>query len=175
MIDSDCAHPTDERRTRNRPGTTDTPAPTSFHLVMAWRTTSGRRDDIRPSARTSAVSAFALDRAELHVEGRQLWWAAIHRSSSSPTVRNGTTDRAVLSELLGEFTPAPLGVLKRSVEPERTLDRAARDGIDADRDADLEDPWSTFAQRSLAPDSHEVKKIGSLGDPYFLALSRITA
>ena len=59
--------------------------------------------------------------------------------------RCGTTDRAVLGELLREFTPALLGVLKCSVEPKRTLDRAARDGIDADRDADLEDPWSTFA------------------------------
>ena len=59
--------------------------------------------------------------------------------------RCGTTDRPVLGELAGQFTPALLGVLSCSVEPERTLDRAAGDGIDADRDADLEDPWSTFA------------------------------
>ena len=35
MIDSDCAQPTDERSTRNRPDTTDTLAPISFHLAMA--------------------------------------------------------------------------------------------------------------------------------------------
>jgi hypothetical protein len=71
MIEPDCAHPTDERSTRNRPDTTDTLAPVSLHLAMAWRTTSGRSDDTRLSARTSAVSALTLDRAELHVEGRQ--------------------------------------------------------------------------------------------------------
>jgi hypothetical protein len=60
---------------------------------MAWRTTSGRRDDTRLSAMASAHSALTLDRAELQVEGRQSWWAAIHRSSSSLTVRNGAARR----------------------------------------------------------------------------------
>ncbi len=59
----------------------------------------GLADDLGPqgrhpcSAMGSAVSALTLDRAELQVEGRQSWWAAIHRSSSSPTVRNGAARR----------------------------------------------------------------------------------
>ena len=73
MIDSECAQPTDERSTRNRPDTRDTLAPDSFHLVMAWRTTSGRSEDTRLSAIGSAVSALTLDRAELQVDGRQSW------------------------------------------------------------------------------------------------------
>jgi hypothetical protein len=70
MIDSDWAQPSDVRSTRNRPDTTHTPAPVSFHLATAWRTTSGRSDGTRLSAMGSALSAFTLDRAELHVEGR---------------------------------------------------------------------------------------------------------
>jgi hypothetical protein len=59
--------------------------------------------------------------------------------------RCGTMDRPVLGELGGETTPALFGVLECSVEPERPLHRPAGDRIDADRDADLEDPWSALA------------------------------
>jgi hypothetical protein len=71
MIDSDCAHPTADRRTRNRPETTETVAPDSRHLAIATRTTSGRRVETRRFAMGSPVSALAFERAELHVEGRQ--------------------------------------------------------------------------------------------------------
>jgi hypothetical protein len=69
----------------------------------------------------------------------------------------GAANRPVLGEPGGELTPALLGVLECSVEPKGALDRAARDGIDADRDADLEDARPTLAQRSLASDAHRSK------------------
>jgi hypothetical protein len=91
MIDSDCAQPTDERSTRNRPDTTDTLAPVSFHLAMAWRTTSGRRDDML------GVQLFGHRSAEV----------AKRIDIAATAIFNGMTVEA-MSELDLSYTP-PLG------------------------------------------------------------------
>jgi len=93
MIDSDLAQPTAERSTRKRPETTDTPAPASRHRAIVTRTTAGRRVAARRSAIGSALSALTFDRTPVQVDGHQSCWAANHRSSSSPTVRNGAARR----------------------------------------------------------------------------------
>src|SRR5664280_2847925 len=145
----------DERSTRNRPDTTDTLAPASFHRAMAWRAASGRSDDTRLSARTSAVSALTLDRAELQVDGRQSWWATIHLSSSSPTVRNGAARRT--ARYSANWLASSLLRSSASSSAPWKQNRPAGDRVDADRNANLEDPCSAFAQRSLAPDAHRAK------------------
>jgi hypothetical protein len=93
MIDSDWAQPTAERSTRKRPETTDTPAPESRHRAMVTRTTSGRSVATWRPAMGSALSALTFDRTPTQVNGRQSCWAHSHRSSSSPTVRNGAARR----------------------------------------------------------------------------------
>ena len=73
----------------------------------------------RRPAMGSALSALTFERTPGQVDGRQSCWAHSHRSSSSPTVRNGAArrmDREVLGELqgrtLGGDAPRPPRVLR---------------------------------------------------------------
>ena len=75
MMRSMCAHPTAERRMRKRPEITATEEPAALHAAMAARTCSGLSVDTRRAARPSEQSALALERAEIHVAGRQSWCA----------------------------------------------------------------------------------------------------
>ena len=81
MIDSAWAQPMAERSTRERPETTDTPAPESRHRAMITRTTSGRTVATRRPARGSALNALTFDRTPTQVEGRQ------SRAGHTPTPR----------------------------------------------------------------------------------------
>jgi hypothetical protein len=88
-----CAHPRAARSTGNRPDTTATDAPAAVHEAMAARTTPGVSVATRRWAKRSAPRALPFERAEIHVAGRQSWWAASHRSRSSPMVRDGAARR----------------------------------------------------------------------------------
>jgi hypothetical protein len=73
MMRSTCAHPMAERSTRKRPETTATDAPAELHAAMAARTCSGLSVDTRRTASGSALKALTLERAPIHVAGRQSW------------------------------------------------------------------------------------------------------
>ena len=71
--------------------------------------------------------------------------------------RHSAAKGSVLRELHGKLAPSYFGIFGGPVKPKRALHSAARYRIDADSDADLINPGSTFAQRPLAPNTHGCK------------------
>jgi hypothetical protein len=125
---------------------------------MATRTTSGRSVATRRPAMASARSALAFDRAPLQVDGRQSCWASNHRSSSSPTVRNGAARRTAGTRRTGR--PVHGGAPRRLSALRGTRTNAARSGPTPgrpDSDADLEHAGPSLPQRSPAPGAHDAE------------------